>query len=48
VSLETSGAAAQAIEGQLAPDALSPSDALDAWKQGEVIGHTVVALRSAL
>ena len=48
VSLETSGAAAQAIERQLAPDALSPSEALDAWKRGEVIGHTVVALRSTL
>lgn len=47
VSLEDSGANARAIERQLTPDALDPEDALAAWRQGEAIGHTVVALRSS-
>ncbi|MDR3214394.1 MAG: hypothetical protein LBT71_10835 [Azoarcus sp.] len=46
VSLETSGRDAHAIERLLAPDELSPEEALSTWKKGEVIGHTVVALRS--
>jgi methylase of polypeptide subunit release factors len=46
VRLEDSGEKAREIERSLAPDELSPADALAAWKQGERIGHTVVALRS--
>lgn len=46
IGLETSGRDAHAIERQLAPDELSPAQALAAWRKGEVIGHTVVALRS--
>lgn len=46
VSLAESGRNARALEQQLAPDALSPADAFAAWKRGEVVGHTVVALRS--
>jgi hypothetical protein len=46
VSLEESGANAHAIERRLAPDALGPEEALAAWRQGEAIGHTVVALLS--
>jgi methylase of polypeptide subunit release factors len=46
VSLEESGANALAIERQLASGALGPEEALAAWKRGEAIGHTVVALRS--
>jgi hypothetical protein len=48
VNLEASGQNAHAIEHQLAPDALSPKDALEAWQKGEVIGHTTVALRSTV
>jgi hypothetical protein len=46
VSLEESGANARAIERQLTPDELGPEEALAAWKRGEAIGHTVIALRS--
>ncbi|MDR0700838.1 MAG: hypothetical protein LBF61_00250 [Azoarcus sp.] len=46
VSLEDSGENAHAIERQLAPDELGPEDALAAWRRGEAIGHTVVALLS--
>ncbi|MDR3351541.1 MAG: hypothetical protein LBO00_00680 [Zoogloeaceae bacterium] len=41
-----SGAAALAIEQQLQPHAISPAEALQRWRTGEIIGHTVVALRS--
>ncbi|MDR0717348.1 MAG: hypothetical protein LBF50_08025 [Azoarcus sp.] len=46
VGLEDSGANAHIIERQLAPDELDPQAALAAWRRGEAIGHTVVALRS--
>jgi SAM-dependent methyltransferase len=46
VSLEDSGKAAREIEQRLRPDALDPEQALAAWRRGETIGHTVVALRS--
>jgi hypothetical protein len=46
IRLEESGQRAHEIEQKLAPDALSPTDAFAAWKRGEVIGHTTVALRS--
>ena len=48
ISLEDSGKQAFALEEKLRPDELSPADAFVAWKRGEVIGHTVVALRSTL
>ncbi|MDR0563730.1 MAG: hypothetical protein LBG78_02175 [Azoarcus sp.] len=48
ICLENSGTQAQTLERQLAPDALSPAEALAALQQGEIIGHTVVALRSVL
>ncbi|MDR3087297.1 MAG: hypothetical protein LBU45_05025, partial [Azoarcus sp.] len=48
VSLVASGCNAFEIERQLTPDALSPAEAFAAWKRGELIGHTVVALRSAV
>jgi hypothetical protein len=41
-----SGQQARQIESALQADALSPAEALRRWKAGEVIGHTVVALRS--
>jgi hypothetical protein len=46
VPLEHSGEAAREIEARLRPHALDPEQALAAWRRGEVIGHTVVALRS--
>jgi methylase of polypeptide subunit release factors len=43
---EDSGKKAHEIERTLAPDELSPAAVLDAWRRGEAVGHTVVALRS--
>lgn len=46
VRLDESGRRAFEIEQALQPDALSPTEAFARWQAGEVIGHTVVALRS--
>ncbi|MDR1647391.1 MAG: hypothetical protein LBR88_05065 [Zoogloeaceae bacterium] len=46
VKLEDSGKRALEIEARLQADALSPAAALAAFRQGEVIGHTTVALRA--
>ncbi|MDR2164050.1 MAG: hypothetical protein LBO79_00075 [Zoogloeaceae bacterium] len=47
VSPEDSGKNAHEIERMLVPDMLSPAEALARWKAGEMIGHTVVSLRSS-
>jgi methylase of polypeptide subunit release factors len=46
VALEDSSRRAHDIEADLAPEALDSEQALLAHRRGEVIGHTVVALRS--
>ncbi|MDR2637019.1 MAG: hypothetical protein LBB55_01625 [Zoogloeaceae bacterium] len=44
--MDESGARALELEQALQPQALSPAKALALWQVGEVIGHTVAALRS--
>jgi len=46
VDLESSGARALEIEDSIAADRLDPFEAYEAWKRGEVIGHTFAVLRS--
>ena len=48
VSVKESGAQAFEIEKTLEPLKLSASDAFEAYKKGEIIGHTVAVLRSSL
>ena len=48
ISTETSGKQAFEIEKSLEPLKLSASDAYEAFKQGEIIGHTVAVLKSSL
>lgn len=47
IDVETSGVRALELEKSLAGKKLSATQALAAWKQGEVIGHTVAVMKSS-
>lgn len=47
LDVETSGVRALELEKLLAPKQLSATQALAAWQQGAVIGHTVAVLKSS-
>ncbi len=47
VSVEESGSRAFEIERSLEPSKLTATEAYEAFKQGETIGHTVAVLKSS-